>query len=129
MKNQEMGMLSHHRSQLQLVVDLLQMKEKELLLINIYNRVVYSTHGAWSSMECMERRALRGARSSPFSSMLLHVIHALHAMRAVKPYKLLYYKYPKIFKLITSQMGSCPASATQIEILQVLPLLQCWIPA
>ncbi|CAD7924564.1 unnamed protein product, partial [Amoebophrya sp. A25] len=33
----------------------------------------------------MERRALRGARSSPFSSMLLHVIHALHAMRAVEP--------------------------------------------
>ncbi|CAD7931186.1 unnamed protein product [Amoebophrya sp. A25] len=40
----------------------------------------------------MERRALRGARSSPFSSMLLHVIHALHAMRAVlKPQKLLCY--------------------------------------
>ncbi|CAD7942199.1 unnamed protein product, partial [Amoebophrya sp. A25] len=36
--------------------------KKSLYLIA---RVVYSTQGAWSSMECMERRALRGARSSP----------------------------------------------------------------
>ncbi|CAD7953855.1 unnamed protein product [Amoebophrya sp. A25] len=44
-------------------------------------------------MECMERRASSGARSSPISSMLLHVIHALHSMRAVKPYsKLLGYR-------------------------------------